>query len=139
MKLKGRCINPGNVEGQALVIRFPFSFAGELDPETGKALSPSPELFGQSLKDKILVCPTGRGSSMGPNVAYLARKHNNAPIGMIVRDIEPILASAVIVADIPTIDRLNEDPLEIIATGDYLKLNADEGVVEVLKKGNSSC
>lgn len=137
MKLKGRCINPGNVEGRALVMPFPFSFVGEFDPETGKIISTHPEFAGQSLKDKILVCLTGKGSSMGPGTAYLARKYNNAPMGLIVAEIEPVLACAALVADIPTIDRLNEDPLSIIATGDYLRLNADEGLVEVLKKSDS--
>ena len=38
---------------------------------------------------------------------------------------------------IPAIDRLEEDPFENIETGDYVKVHATEGYIEVFKKGES--
>ena len=133
-KLKGRTINPGKAEGKAIVSRIPFSFLGELDPSTGNISSPSHELYGHSLKDKIFVCPTGRGSSGGPGIAYIAKKAGNMPKGMIVGQVEPVLAAVILTADIPAVDMLDRDPLEVIETGDYIKLDANTGVVEVIKK-----
>ncbi|NVM26646.1 MAG: DUF126 domain-containing protein [Desulfobacterales bacterium] len=134
MKLKGRTVNPGKAEGEAIVARIPFSFLGELEPSTGRIPSPSHELFGQSLADKIFVCPTGKGSSVGPAVAYLAKKAGVLPKAMILREVEPVIAAAILTADIPAVDKLDQDPLEVIETGDYVKVDADQGIVEVLKK-----
>jgi len=134
MKLKGRTVNPGKAEGEAIVARIPFSFLGELDPSTGKVPAPSHELFGQNLAGKIFVCPTGKGSSAGPGVAYLAKKAGNMPEAMIIREVEPVLAAAIITAEIPAVDKLDQDPLEAIKTGDFVKIDADEGTVEVIKK-----
>jgi len=134
MKLKGRVVNPGKAKGEAIVTWTPFSFLGELDPSTGKICSPGHELFGQSLVDKIFVCPTGKGSSGGPGISYLAKKNGNMPKAMIIKEVEPVLAAAILTADIPAIDRLDQDPLECIETGDYLEMDADQGIVEIIRK-----
>ena len=134
MELKGRKVFPGKAEGEAIVTRIPFSFLGELDPGTGRVPSPSHDLFGKSLKDKIFVCPTGKGSSVGPGIAYIAKKSGNIPKAMIVGQVEPVLAAAILTARIPAVDRLDKDPLEVIETGDYVRLDADHGIVEVTKK-----
>lgn len=92
------------------------------------------EIYGQNVKDKIFVCPTGKGSSSGPIISYLAKKAGNAPKAMIITNIEPVLASAILTADIPAVDRLDQDPLEVIETGDFIKVDADQGLVEVIKR-----
>ena len=48
--------------------------------------------------------------------------------------VEPVLAAAILTARIPAVDRLDKDPLEVIETGDYVRLDADHGIVEVIKK-----
>lgn len=132
MILKGHTINPGYAEGEAIVTTIPFSFLGELDPSTGKVPSPSHELFGQTLSGKILVFPTGKGSSGGPTIAWKAMKAGNSPKAIICIEAEPVVAAAAIIAGIPMVDRLNRNPLEVIKTGDYVKINATEGFVEIL-------
>ena len=134
MKLKGRTVNHGKAEGEAIVARIPFSFLGELDPSTGKVPSPSHELFGQSLVGKILVCPTGKGSSFNSGVAYLAKQAGNMPKAMVVGEVEPVIAACILTADIPAVDKLDQNPLEVIETGDYVKVDADQGIVEVIKQ-----
>jgi predicted aconitase with swiveling domain len=134
MKLRGRTVNPGKAEGEAIVSKIPFSFIGELDPSTGKISSPSHELFGQNIKGKIFVCPTGKGSSGGSSIAYFAKQAGNVPKAIIITQVEPVLAAAILTADIPAVDRLDRDPLEVIETGDYVKVDADQGIVEVIKK-----
>lgn len=134
MRIKGRCINPGRAEGEAIVSKIPFSFKGEIDPQTGIVPSPSHELFGKSLRDKILVCPSGKGSSENTNVAYEAKRHGVSPAAIIVMEIEPVLAASVLVAGIPTLE-VNKDVLELIKTGDFIKLDAGKEYVEI--KGKS--
>ena len=134
MKLKGHTVNPGQAEGEAIVVKIPFSFLGELDPATGRIGSPFHEQFGQSLKDKILVFPTGKGSSMGPIIGWYAMKAGNNPAAMICTEAESIIASVAITANIPMVHKLNKDPLEVIKSGDHVKVDATAGVVEIVDK-----
>lgn len=136
MILKGRTVNFGKAEGEAIVTSIPFSFLGEIEPSTGKVPSPSHELYGQCLAGKIFVCPTGKGSSGGPGIAYVTKQHGNMPAAMIVGEVEPVLAAAILTADIPAVDKLDQNPLEVIETGDYVKVDADQGTVEVIKKSD---
>lgn len=130
MKVKGRCLNPGRADGEAIVTHIPFSFKGEIDPENGTVPSPSHELFGQSLRGKILICPTGKGSSENTNVAYETKVNGVAPAAIIVQRIEPVLAAAVIIADIPAME-VSKNIFEIINTGDHVKVDASEGTLEI--------
>ena len=134
MELKGRKVNQGKAAGEAIVSKAPFSFFGELDPATGNIIAPNHELFGESIKGKIFVCPSGKGSSGAPTISYSAKKAGNLPAAMIITEIEPAIAAAILTADIPAVDRLDQDPLEVIETGDYVKVDADSGIVEVTKK-----
>jgi predicted aconitase with swiveling domain len=134
MKLKVHTINPGQAEGEAIVTSIPFSFLGELDPATGTVPSPSHELFGQSLAGKIFIFPTGKGSSTGPMIAWYAMIAGNLPGAMICVQAEPVVASAAITANIPMVDRLNKNPLEVIKTGDHVKVDATNGIVEIMGK-----
>ncbi len=134
MKLRGHTIHKGKAEGEAIVTSIPFSFLGELDPESGKVPSPSHELFGQTLAGKVLVFPTGKGSSTAPIIAWEAMKFGNLPKAIICVEAEPIVAAAAITANIPMIDKLDRNPLEVIKTGYYVKVDATEGIVEVFEK-----
>ncbi len=53
---------------------------------------------------------------------------------MICVEVEPVMAMVAIMNDIPMVHRLDNNPLDTISTGDYIKMNATEGTVEVIKK-----
>lgn len=131
--LHGHTVSRGKAEGKAVVLKEPFSFLGELDPYTGKLASPLHEQFGQDLKGKILVTPTGKGSSMGPIISWYGMKEGNNPAAIICLQAEAILASAAITAGIPMVDKLDKNPFEYIETGNYVKVDATNGIIEILK------
>jgi len=130
MKLRGHTVSPGKAEGEAIVIEAPFSFLGELDPATGEIASPLNKHFGQDLRGKVIVTPTGKGSSMGPVISWYAMKAGNNPAAIICLKAEAILASAAIMAGIPMVDKLDKNPLESIKSGDYVEVDATAGIVE---------
>jgi predicted aconitase with swiveling domain len=136
MKLKGHRINGGRVEGEAIVCADAFSFLGDFDPTTGNCLIKTPGLEGKSMIDKVLVCPTGKGSSRGPLNTYRAMKLNKSPRAIVCIEAEPVLAAAAMVANMPMVDRLDKNPLEVIKTGDWVKVDGDNGIVEVIRPGN---
>jgi predicted aconitase with swiveling domain len=130
MKLRGHTVSPGKAEGEAIILEAPFSFLGELDPDTGKLASPLNKHFGQDLRGKVIVTPTGKGSSMGPVISWYAMKAGNNPAAIICLKAEAILASAAIMAGIPMVDKLDKNPLESIKSGDYVEVDATAGIVE---------
>ncbi len=131
--LKGRTVCPGKAEGEAVVLQTPFSFLGELSPLTGRLSIPGSEVDGQSVKDKILVCPGGKGSTGGPTFAFLAQEAGNAPKALVCTAIEPVLALGVLTAEIPAVDNLDQDPTKVIKTGDHLVVDATHGIVKVIR------
>ncbi|MFW9916596.1 MAG: aconitase X swivel domain-containing protein [Candidatus Thorarchaeota archaeon] len=134
MKIRGKAISGGNAEGEALVSKMPFSFLGDLEIETGKIMVKGHDLEGQSIKGKIFVFPTGKGSTAGPNIAFLAKLKGNVPAGIILSEAEPVIAMVGIMNDIPMMHKLEKDPVEVIQNGDYVKMDVDKGMIEIRRK-----
>lgn len=125
--MKGRTIYPGMVEGEAIVSKEPIGFYGGIDAKTGIVIEKGHELEGENVKDKILVFPQGKGSTVGSYVIYGLKKNGVAPKAIVNKETETIVATGVILAGIPCVDGIE---IEQIKTGDKLKVNADEGLVE---------
>ncbi|MCL2642378.1 MAG: DUF126 domain-containing protein [Candidatus Bathyarchaeota archaeon] len=106
-QLKGRIIYKGKAEGEALVTNMPISFFGGVDPNTGIVLEKGHELEGLSVKNKILVFPQGKGSTVGSYTLYRMKKNNTAPLGMINKETETIVAVGAIISEIPFIDKID--------------------------------
>ncbi|MBW2001609.1 MAG: DUF126 domain-containing protein [Deltaproteobacteria bacterium] len=134
MEIKAHTVSAGKAEGEAVVYNGPFSFMGDLDPNTGKVPAPRHELEGQSLVNKVFVFTTGKGSSGGDSIAWMAKQKGNAPLAIICMESEPVLSGAVIAAEIPAVDHPEKDVLKLIKTGDYIKVDATRGVIEVVGK-----
>jgi len=120
--LKGRIIYKGKAEGEALVTSQPISFYGGVDPNTGVVIEKGHELQGQSIKDKILVFPTGKGSTVGSYTLYRMKKNGTAPAGIINRECETIVAVGAIISEIPCVDKIDISRLK---TGDNVQIEKD--------------
>ncbi len=120
--MKGRIIFKGKVEGEALVTSQPISFYGGIDPESGILVEKGHELEGKNLKGKILVFPNGKGSTVGSYAIYRMKKNNVAPVGMINKECETIVAVGVIISEIPCIDKVD---ISQIKTGNIIRLEND--------------
>jgi predicted aconitase with swiveling domain len=125
--MKGRTIFPGSVEGEAIVSKEPIGFYGGIDAKTGEVIEKGHELEGQNVRDKILVFPMGKGSTVGSYVIYGLKKNGVAPKAIVNKETETIVATGVILAGIPCVDGID---IGQIKSGDKLKVNADEGTVE---------
>ncbi|HEC95402.1 hypothetical protein DRN58_03480 [Thermococci archaeon] len=128
--MKGRRISLGTAEGEAIVSKEPIGFYGGIDAKTGIVIEKGHELEGKCVKDKILVFPRGKGSTVGSYVIYGLKMNGVAPKAIINKETETIVATGVILAGIPCIDKID---IENIKTGDRLKVDADKGIVEKLK------
>ena len=128
MELKGRIISKGIAEGEALTTTQPISFYGGVDPETSEILEKGHELQGKRIKGKILVFPTGKGSTVGSYTLYRLKKGGIAPAGIINRECETVVAVGVIISEIPCVDEVDISQIE---TGDTVRL--ENGVVTIKK------
>jgi predicted aconitase with swiveling domain len=128
MELKGRIIFKGKAKGEALVTSQPISFYGGIDPDSGVLIEKGHELEGKSIKGKILIFPTGKGSTVGSYTLYRMKKNNNAPAGIINKECETIVAVGAIISEIPCVDKID---ISKIKTGDVVQLN--DGAVEIKK------
>jgi uncharacterized protein len=133
--LKGRKVVGGVTEGEALVTGQAISTWGGVNAVKGIITERRHELRGQSFKDKILVFPSAKGSSGWSTVAQVIRMADQSPKAMIVRDINSLTAIGAVVLRVPTVTDLDQDPTEVIATGDWIKIDGDRGIVEIIKKG----
>jgi phosphomecalonate degydratase small subunit len=132
--LRGRCIGPGKGEGDVLVTSQPISFAGGIDPKTGKVNDPRHELFGVSVSGKVLVFPFGKGSSATSLILLELARLDMAPAAIINLTTEPILATGSILCkhfygkEIPILN-LAEETFQMLKTGTRMVVDATEGMV----------
>lgn len=124
----------GKAEGEALVTREPISFYQGINPETGVVIEKNHELEGTNISGKILVFPMEKGSSAGAFHLYEMVKCKTAPKGIINLKADPIIALGAIISNIPMVDRLDGNPLELIKTGDHVCLDADNAIVKIRSK-----
>ena len=92
-----RTLVPGTAEGRALVLDEPLSFWGGVDPETGDITDVRHPQHGASVTGRILVMPSGRGSSSSSSVLTEAIRAGTAPAAIVLGEADPILALAAIV------------------------------------------
>ena len=128
--VRGRKISGGRAEGLALVSREPISFFGGVNPETGMVTEKGHELEGKTVKDRVLVFPHGKGSTVGSYTLYRLKKNGVAPRAIINVECEPIVAVGAIISDIPAVDRLERNPLILFQSGERLKVDGDRSLVE---------
>jgi uncharacterized protein len=124
----GRTIHPGSAEGEALVSRMGISFFGGVDPKTGVVVETGHDLEGRSIAGKVLVFPTGKGSTVGSYTLYRLRKAGAAPAAILNAECEPITAVGCILAGIPCLDRL---PIGQLSTGDRVRVDGETGCITI--------
>ena len=138
--LHGRGLGGGVCEGEALVTREAIAGWGGVDSRTGTIVESRHELVGQSMAGKVLVFPSAKGSSGWSGVFHVARLEGVGPKAMVFNVMNTKIALAVVVSHVPCVTDLDQDPVEVIRTGDLVRVDGDRGVIEILKRkdGNAS-
>ena len=132
--LRGRKVVGGCAEGEALVTRDTISGWGGIDPMTGTVIETHHQLRGVSFKDKVLVFPGAKGSSGWSAAFHLARIAGVAPKAMVFNVMTTKIALGAVVMRAPSVTDFDRNPLSVIETGDWVKVDGDRGIVEVTKK-----
>jgi predicted aconitase with swiveling domain len=130
--MEGRSISRGVASGKALVLGSNLSFLGGVDPTTGRVKDRETGAFNRTVRNRVLVFPSGKGSTVGSYVITGLRANGKAPAAIINQETETIVATGAILAKIPLVDRVD---VQCIETGDKVLVDGDSGVVTVHKAG----
>jgi predicted aconitase with swiveling domain len=133
IKIKAKPVTKGKAKGEAIVTKMPISITGGLNPYTGTIVEKGHDLEGKSIAGKILIFPHGKGSTTGPWQFYIPYKRGNAPKAIINIEAETIVAVSAIITNTPMVHKPEKNPFELIKTGDLVTVDAENGLVEVLK------
>jgi predicted aconitase with swiveling domain len=132
--LKGRKVYGGSAEGEALVTKETISGWGGVNAMTGTIIETRHELRDVSFKDKVLVFRGAKGSSGWSVVFHIARLAGTAPKAMIFTEMTTKVALGAVVMRVPAVTDLDRDPLTLIESGDWVRVDGDTGRVEVTKR-----
>jgi hypothetical protein len=124
-------IKDGVAEGEALVSAEPIGFLGGVDGKTGVVTERGHPLEGACVAGKVLVFPTGKGSTVGSYVLYEMAREGVAPAAIVNAESEPIVAVGAIIGEIPMVDLV---PIEAIRSGDWVRV---EGACVVVRRAGS--
>lgn len=131
--LRGRKVMGGQAEGEALVSKIPLMGWGNVDVENGYSVERNHPLFEVPFAGKVLVFPEPRGS--GGFVGYgRTRAFGRQPAAFLYRKGNNLTVFAAMNMKVPTVTDFDIDPIEVIESGDYVRVDGDKGIVEVFKK-----
>lgn len=125
-ELQGRVIKAGTAAGLALVSSEPIGFLGGVDPDTGRVVEQGHPLAGQCVTGRVLVFPTGKGSTVGSYTLYRMAKAGTAPAAIINAESEAIVAVGAIIGEIPMVDQVD---IKQIQTGDRTSIEGPRVLV----------
>jgi predicted aconitase with swiveling domain len=125
-QLEGRTIKAGRGSGIALVSPEPIGFLGGIDPETGVVIEKGHPLEGHCITGRVLVFPTGKGSTVGSYTLYRLARNQRGPAAIINERSEAIVAVGAIISDIPMVDLID---VTQIRSGDHVVV--EDGTVKI--------
>ncbi|PQO22629.1 hypothetical protein C2I36_12160 [Rhodobacteraceae bacterium WD3A24] len=129
--LRGRCVVGGSAEGRAFVTREEISGWGGIDANTATVTEIGHEKRGESFACRVLVFPGAKGSSGWSHYFHITRRKNVAPAAMLFTVTTTKVALGAVVTRVPALTDFDRDPFEVIHDGDWVRVDADAGVVEI--------
>ena len=121
----------GTASGTVLKLAEPLSLWGGLEPTTGEITDRRHPQSGTSVTGRILVMPSGRGSSSASSILLEAVRLHTAPAAIITAEIDGILAlGAVVARELYSV----APPLLVINADDYTQL-VDGQTVSISQEG----
>jgi predicted aconitase with swiveling domain len=132
--LHGRRVVGGVAEGEALVTRETISGWGGVNPMLGTIIETRHELRGKSFAKKVLVCRGAKGSSGWSVMFHTCRLAGTAPLAVVFNEMTTKIALGCVVMRVPAVTDLDSNPLDVIESGDWVRVDGDAGTVTITKR-----
>lgn len=133
---QGDCLVEGRVSGTALVTDADLALS-LVDAATGIVRQPGHPLFGTSVAGRVLIFPSGSGSSSGSYRLLHLAERKTAPIAIINVQANAVVTAGAVLGHVPLLHKLAPDPIRNIKSGDAVDVNATPGVVVVRRSGDA--
>lgn len=131
--LTGRPLVGGGCSGRAMCLPDSVSGWSGIDSE-GTIIEKDNVHVGESVVDRILIMPGGKGS-IGWSCHFTALKAKGlAPKGWVVRHVDARVGVALVTTNIPAVCVSSPDPFSVIRDGDRLEIDGEHGTVEVWRR-----
>jgi predicted aconitase with swiveling domain len=127
--IEARTLFPGSARGCVLRLDEPLSLWGGMDPGTGRVIDRRHPQAGENIAGKVLMMPSGRGSSSSSSILAEALRAGTAPVAVILGEPDPILVVGAAVSSelygraIPIVV-LESPNYDAIGTGDEVEIEA---------------
>ena len=125
------------IKGEMLLSRKPVSFLGDVNTD-GVIVAEDSDVRGESVRGRIFAFPSGRGSTVGTYVILQLSRLGNAPVAIVNRKTESIIAAGAVIAGIPLFDTPKPDLFKL-EPGVYeveIFVEGGEGVLKVKGQRN---
>ncbi|MBY9003149.1 MAG: DUF126 domain-containing protein [Candidatus Lokiarchaeota archaeon] len=142
-KLVGRGLSNGIVEGEVIITKQPFSISAAFimplvtNSKKCKVADRTHELFKKDVTNKVLIFPYPIGTTTLGFVLMETIIRKMGPKAIVCEQGEPLMSSGAIAAEIfynikfPIVDHIEFSELEKIPSGTFIKVNGDEGYIEI--------
>lgn len=130
--IQGRGAMSGIAEGVALVGET-LQGNGALDYATGEIIQKGHSLKGQVLKGRILVIAGAGGSTAWSVRLHTTLVNRVGPAGMVFPKMDARTAGAAASMKIPVVTDLERDIFLFAITGDWIRVDGDNGTVRIIK------
>jgi predicted aconitase with swiveling domain len=120
------------VEGELLVSTDAFSPRYDLDRANGEISRKGHAIAGHNIAGKSLVVPAAKGGVAAGWAFYDLAQRGIAPQALICSNTNPVFVQGCVLAGISILHRLAPDPLNVLNTGDRVRVDPVHGTLEVL-------
>ena len=149
-QLKGKPVFGRLASGPALMTKIPIDFTASFTKP--KNIFPwwrsqiqdrHHDLFKRNVKGRVLIFPAAIGSTYTGMVLLELMYQECAPAAIVVQNIDPLLVSGPILADIwfskgiPVVEYSADDIHEKISDDDWVTVNGETGEIEIRKQTGS--
>ena len=123
------------VEGVALVSTEGFSPRYDLDRWTGEISRPGHAVEGENIEGKVLFFPSAKGGIAAGWAFHDLVTKGIAPKALVFGVTNPVMVQGAVFAGITITEGWSRNPLEVVRTGDTVRVDPYKRRIEVLRRG----
>ena len=103
-----------------------------VEPETGVVKERNHDAFGKSVVGKVLIMPSGKGSSVVQlDGLYKLMMRNNGPAAIVVQEADTVLVAAAAM-EMPMVHRVDPEFFTDVESGMNIALDVEQGTIAIL-------
>lgn len=104
-----------------------------VEPETGVVKERNHDAFGKSVVGKVLIMPSGKGSSVVQlDGLYKLMMRNNGPAAIVVQEADTVLVAAAAAMEMPMVHRVDPEFFTDVESGMNIALDVEKGTITIL-------